>query len=327
MEHASPYVVDPIAPVTAFARWIGRVTTCWLPKHPATDFLEYWVYDFVKVATLLVITSFLLGVVRRVAGIRWLRRGIWRSDWKGIVMGAVLGVFTPVCSCSVTPLYASLLQAGASRQAAAAFLFAAPAVNEFAIVVMMVAVGWQGALLYLLLGLSAAVVTGRYATQLGLTPCERCNLQAMYSAGSDRRKSLYQHARDSLHEAIALLRRLSLPMVWGTALAAFLANYNLRPLEVMLGVGWEWWSPVVAALIGMPLDVNAAATLPLVLPLAEVGIPLGTLVALMMAVTLASLPEGMVLRSIVGWRGVARTALWYFSYCALIGVLINWSVV
>ncbi|MCX7972280.1 MAG: permease [bacterium] len=61
-----------------------------------------------------------------------------------------MGIFTPVCSCSVTPLYVSLINSGFSKKSAAAFLFAAPAVNEFAIVVMYLTLGFKGAaILYL----------------------------------------------------------------------------------------------------------------------------------------------------------------------------------
>lgn len=316
------YLIDPFAPITAFSKWVGRVLTQWLPEHPLTAFLEYWIYDFVKVVILLVLTTTLLSFVRRLVGVNWLRRSVGRSDWKGTAAGALLGVFTPVCSCSVTPLYASLLHAGASRQSAGAFLFAAPAVNEFAIVVVLIALGWQGALLYLILGLGAAMITGRYAHKFGLEPCDLCNAPLMHVFSEGRRPPL-RLLGESVREAWTLLRRLSVALLVGTALAAVLVNYNLRPVEVMLQVGHAWWSPVLAVLLGLPLDVNAAVALPILLPLAEAGLPLGTLIALMMATTLASFPEAAVLKSLIGWKGLAKLGAWYFTYCVSVGLVLN----
>jgi len=322
MNQLPPYLIDPFAPITAFSKWTGRVLTQWLPEHPFTAFLEYWIYDFVKVVLLLVLTTTVLGFVRRLVGVNWLRRSIGRSDWKGTVAGALLGVFTPVCSCSVTPLYAALLHAGASRQSAGAFLFAAPAVNEFAIVVVLIALGWQGALLYLALGLGAAMITGRYAHKFGLEPCEVCNTPLMQVFHDGRRAPL-RMLIESARESVGLLRRLLVALLVGTALAAILVNYNLRPVEVMLQIGHAWWSPIVGVLLGLPLDVNAAVALPILLPLAEAGLPIGTLIALMMATTLASFPEAAVLKSLIGWKGVAKLGAWYFSYCAGTGLVLN----
>lgn len=81
----------------------------------------------------------------------------------------------------------------------------------------------------------------------------------------------------------------------------------------MLQIGEAWWAPVVAVLLGLPLDVNAAAALPILLPLAQAGLPIGTLIALMMATTLASFPEAAVLKSLIGWQGVVKLGAWYFS--------------
>ncbi|MCS7273649.1 MAG: permease [Fimbriimonadales bacterium] len=323
MPRLPAYLVDPFAPITAFSKWVGRVLTQWLPEHPLTAFLEYWIYDFVKVALLLVLTSAVLGFARRMVGVRWLRRSIGRSDWKGTLAGALLGVFTPVCSCSVTPLYASLIHSGASRQSAGAFLFAAPAVNEFAIAVVLLALGWQGALLYLVLGLGAALLTGHYAHLFGLEPCGICSSSPVALFTSARPKAL-DALVESFHEAVRLLARLKVALLVGTALAAVLVQYNLRPVEVMLRIGDAWWSPVVGVLLGLPLDVNAAAALPILLPLAQAGLPIGTLIALMMATTLASFPEAAVLKSLIGWRGLLKLGAWYFTYCTAVGFILNW---
>jgi len=59
------------------------------------------------------------------------------------------------------------------------------------------------------------------------------------------------------------------------------------------------------------------------LPLVKIGLPLGTVISLMMATTVATVPEAVVLRRVVGWRGVWSVTGWFFLYTASIGLVIN----
>ena len=56
---------------------------------------------------------------------------------------------------------------------------------------------------------------------------------------------------------------------------------------------------VVAVLIGIPLYSNAAGVMPLVQSLYEAGLPMGTLLAFMMAVVALSLPEMILLKRVL----------------------------
>ncbi|MCS6923850.1 MAG: hypothetical protein NZM10_05670 [Fimbriimonadales bacterium] len=76
-------------------------------------------------------------------------------------------------------------------------------------------------------------------------------------------------------------------------------------------------------LLGLPLDMNAAVALPILLPLAEAGLPLGTLIAPIMTTTLASFPKAAVLKPLIGWKGLAKLGAWYFIYCTGVGLVLN----
>jgi len=56
---------------------------------------------------------------------------------------------------------------------------------------------------------------------------------------------------------------------------------------------------LVAVLIGIPLYSNAAGILPLVESLHDKGLPMGTLLAFLMAVVALSLPEMILLRRVL----------------------------
>lgn len=100
-------------------------------------------------------------------------------------------------------------------------------------------------------------------------------------------------------------------------------KFNLTPVELLKEYGHHPLAAILAAVIGLPLDVNAAAAGPILIPSAELGLPIGTLISPMMATTVASFPEAAVLRQLVGWRGVARLSCWYLVYTAGIGLSLN----
>src|SRR5690349_25112557 len=97
----------------------------------AATWFQSWLSELIEIAILLHAITFVLAWIRHRLGTGWLRRSLGRPDAVGLLTGAILGVFTPVCSCGVGAVYALLLQNGASPRAAAAFLFAAPAIHEF----------------------------------------------------------------------------------------------------------------------------------------------------------------------------------------------------
>jgi hypothetical protein len=58
----------------------------------------------------------------------------------------------------------------------------------------------------------------------------------------------------------------------------------------------------VAVLIGVPLYGNAAGTIPIVQALMGKGMPIGTVLAFMMAVTALSFPEAVILKNVLKVR-------------------------
>jgi len=199
-----------------------------LPDGLVKDFMGYWIYDLVKIVLLLLLTSFVLNLIRECIGVRRLKRSLGRDDWVGMCAGAALGVVTPVCSCSVAPLYASLLHGGAAHRSAACFLFAAPAVNEFAIVLVFFALGWQWAVVYTCLGLVEALFTGHFASNLGLEPC-LCYSPEHGDAFAIKARFGWSACRAAATDAIKLTNRLKWALVVGAGLAALLVNFNLTP--------------------------------------------------------------------------------------------------
>ncbi|MCS6773744.1 MAG: permease [Thermoflexales bacterium] len=326
IQQAIPVVEAPIA---TLAKQIGEGLTLWMPLElriatplgdvPLQQTLAYAIYEWIKLPAILYLTTFGMAALRLSISTDRLERTLGRGDAVGVLAGIVLGVFTPVCSCTVANLYAGLLAGGAHRRSAAAFLFASPAMNGFAVVFMLLAAGPLGLVLYMLSGAIAAFVLAYLSDHFGLKPRPGILMPACDSLPHPHFSNVLVRAQK---EAVVLTRRLLFAVLLSGALAAVLINFNLTLVTALQKAGHAWWGPIVATLLGLPLDINAASTAPILFALREV-VPLGTLISAMMATAVASIPEGSTLVRLVGARPTLALAGFYGTYVALVGLLVN----
>ena len=143
-----------------FAEWSVGLLPLERNSHLA-DAVAFFVYDTPKVLMLLTLVVFGMGVLRSFFSperTRALLAG--RREGVGNVAAAALGIVTPFCSCSAVPLFIGFVSAGVPLGVTFSFLIAAPMVNEVALGLLFVLLGWQVALAYLGFGLGIAIVAG-----------------------------------------------------------------------------------------------------------------------------------------------------------------------
>lgn len=318
------------APIAQAGKALGKALTDWMPAWIVpTPFgpldvkytASYTIYEWFKLPIILFLTTYGMALLRLRISTGWIERTIGRNDILGAVGGTLMGMVTPVCSCTVTNLYAGLVAGGASQRASLAFLFASPALNEFAIIFMFVIVGPTGALIYVLAGFAAALATAYLAPLLGLDPARfvQSSLPEHTSCGCIRESILIRAHR----EAWTLFKRLLYVVLFSGLLAGILVNFNLTLVEYLKQAGAVWWGPIAATLLGLPLDINAASTGPILAALHQI-VPVGTLIAAMMATTVSSIPEWAMLDRLIGRINAIKVVLWYAAYVILLGLLLNW---
>ena len=78
-----------------------------------------------------------------------------------------------------------------------------------------------------------------------------------------------------------------------------------------------------AVLVGIPLYSNAAGMIPIVEALLAKGLPVGTVLALMMSITAISLPEMMILRKVLKVPMLAFFAVYLAVAFIGVGYLFN----
>jgi uncharacterized membrane protein YraQ (UPF0718 family) len=308
--HPSFWLVTSMA-VTAWL--IG-----WFALAPAVDWLtgdalrldtatgagaaiEFFLFDLPKVLLLLVGVVTAVSFLRSFVSPDRVRRALaGRNQVVGATAAAGFGVITPFCSCSAVPLFIGFVEAGVPLGVTFAFLIASPMVNEVALVLLWGLFGPVIAIAYMAAGLIVAIAAGLVIGRLHLERFVEPYVYQIHSGqGIEIRPTMEQRMRDAWASTLALVRRIAPWVVIGIAIGALIHGYAPMDLVAQIGGPSNPLAVPLVVLLGVPLYSNAAGTIPIVEALLGKGLPLGTVLAFMMAVTALSLPELLILRRVM----------------------------
>jgi len=266
--------------------------------------VAFFLYDVPKVLLLLLgivtIVSFLRSFVPP-ERVRAVLAG--RGVVAGTVGAALFGIVTPFCSCSAVPLFIGFLQVGIPVGVTLAFLISSPLVNEVALVLLWGMFGPQVAIIYMVAGLSIAIVGGLL---LGRLPLERFLepwvLEVRGAGGgshlTETSTDTEQRLRDAWGSTRELVRKIWPWIVVGIGVGAFIHGYVPTDVIVDIGGADNPLAVPIVTLLAVPLYAGAAGVIPIVEALLDKGLPLGTVLAFMMATVAISLPEFVILRRV-----------------------------
>lgn len=287
-----------------FANWLVYGALGMTGGNRLASAIAFFVYEAPKVLMLLLVVVFGVGIVRSFFTPERTRRLLaGRRQTLGNVLGSLLGVVTPFCSCSAVPLFIGFVTTGVPLGVTFSFLIAAPMINEVALVLLLGLFGWKVAGLYLGMGLIIAMVAGWLIGKLRL---EGWVEAWVYSSAPAAAPGAHEE-RLRWTERVALGRdavRDIVGRVWPFVLAGIAVGAGIhgyvpeRLMASIMGKG-AWWSVPLAVLIGIPMYSNAAGIIPVVQALLEKGAALGTVLAFMMSVIGLSLPEVIILRKVL----------------------------
>lgn len=263
----------------------------------------FFAFEAPRMLMTLVVVIFVFGVIRSFfspAKVRSVLAG--KGEVWGSVMAAVLGVFTPFCSCSAIPLFIGFLESGVPLGVTFSFLIAAPMVNEIAVGMLLNMFGLKAAALYIGTGLLIAVVSGLVISRLKLERFIEDWVWEMESSGSGFSRtqlSLDERVLRGLQAVRGTLGRTWPFVIVGIAAGSVIHGYVPDAgLAAVMGKH-AWWSVPAAVAIGVPIYSSAAGIMPVVQALMEKGAAVGTVFAFMMAVTGLSLPEMIIVRRVL----------------------------
>ncbi len=287
--------------------------------------LNFFIYDTIKIFFLLSVIIFIVAVIRSYFPPEKTRRILSRRRvYVGNALAASLGIVTPFCSCSAVPLFIGFVESGVPLGVTFSFLVSSPMINEVALVLLLGLFGWKIALTYVGTGLVIAIISG---IVIGKLKMEKYVQDYVYQMKVGNAKIPNQSFREKIKYARdytgELLKKIWPYILVGVGVGGFIHGYVPSEFLVKYAGPGNPLAVPVAVLIGVPLYSNAAGTIPIVQALMGKGMPIGTVLAFMMAVTALSFPEAVILKNVLKMR----LLLIFFGIVALaiigVGYLFN----
>jgi uncharacterized membrane protein YraQ (UPF0718 family) len=312
--------------IKIFADWLTYSAFNMAAGTHLADAVNFFVYDTIKIILMLTVIIYIVSIIRSFFPPEKVKNVLaGKTEFTGNILASLLGIVTPFCSCSAVPVFIGFLEAGVPLGVTLSFLIASPMINEVALVLLWGLFGAKIALIYIGTGMVVAITAGFI---LGKIPAvEKMVEDYVWEirmgevilpelTWKDRFEQASDHTKD-------ILKRVILYVILGIGVGAvihgyapidFVAKYAGRdnPLAVPLAV-----------LIAIPLYSNAAGTIPIVQALMGKGMPLGTVLAFMMAVTAISFPEMVILRKVLKVKLLVIFAAIMTVAIIMVGYLFN----
>ncbi len=292
------------------ADWLTYTVIGLAPGSHLGEAVAFFFYDVPKILLLLGGMIFVVSTARTFFSVERTRQLLGgRRQGVGNVLAALMGVVTPFCSCSAVPLFIGFVESGIPLGVTFSFLIATPMVNEIALVMLFGMFGWQIAALYMVTGLTVAIVAGMI---IGRIPQVEKGVEDFVwqikvgqQGESGTTLSWMERFTGAWQSTREIVGKVWLFVVIGIAVGAGIHGYV--PEDALVGILGKdaWWSVPAGVAIGVPMYANAAGVIPIVHALMEKGAALGTVLAFMMSVVALSLPEMIILRRVLKPRLIA----------------------
>lgn len=290
------------------------------------DALHFFIYDTAKIWFLLLTIIFAVSFLRTWVNTEYVRAHLQgKSSLYGHVGASLFGIITPFCSCSAIPLFLGFIQARIPIGVTFSYLISAPMNNEIAIAMLFGIFGWKVTSIYILFGLSVAILGGWLIGKMGMEKEILLDVKPMEGelSASLVKLTFAQRAKEAWSYTADIFKKIYIYVMIGVGVGAWIHGYI--PTDFIASYTGEGnpFAVIIAVLMGIPMYSNAAGVMPLVEVLTSKGMLLGTALSFMMAVTALSLPEALILKKIISFKLIALFFGIVGSGIILIGYLFN----
>ena len=311
--------------LTLVADWFTYVLLRMPQGTVLSSAVQFFVYDIIKIYLLLAGVIFAVGLLQtwlppeRIKGI--LAR---HSRLMSHVLASLMGAVAPFCSCSAVPMFIGFVESGVPLGVTMTFLIASPMITPSGVALLWGLFGARTAVLYVAFGLVVSIVSGLIIGHLHLEHwVEDYVYQTKVGEHSAATLSLQERLRAGWSYVREIFRRVAPWVAAGVAIGAFIHGYAPADLLVRYAGRVNPLAVLVAVLVGIPLYSNAEGVIPIVQALWAKGLPLGTALAFMMAVTGLSLPESLILRRVLKPKLLATFIAIVGAGIIVVGYLFN----
>lgn len=321
--------MDILYPVTIFSDWFSYSLIGLKRASIFGEAINFFIYDSVKIAILLLVIIFAVSFVRSYLPPEKIKKILTnRFKIAGNVLAALIGIITPFCSCSAVPLFIGLIESGVPLGVTFSYLVSAPMVNEVAAVLLLGLFGWKVTIIYIFSGVIIAILTGVVLGKMKLESWVEDYVWKIRAGQTltEEKKGLRARIKEAWQYTADLFKKIYPYVLIGVGVGAFIHGYAPENFLANLAGKGNIFAVPIAVLIGVPLYSNAAGTIPIVRSLIEKGLPLGTALSFMMAVTALSLPEMIILRKVLKPKLLTVYVAILTIGIIFTGYLFNWII-
>lgn len=263
--------------------------------------IHFFIYDTIKIFILLSLLIFIISYIQsyfppeRTKKILGNIKGV-----KGNILGALLGTITPFCSCSSIPIFIGFTSAGLPLGITFSFLISSPLVDIGSLLILMSFFGAKIAIGYVVVGLILAVVGGTIIDKLGLEDEIQEYVREIENFDGEiiemTREERISYSKDQVKD---IFRKVWLYVLIGVGIGAAIHNWIPQSVVEKVVGSDNPFAVILATAIGIPMYADIFGTIPIAEALLIKGVPVGTILSFMMAVTALSLPSMIMLSKVV----------------------------
>jgi uncharacterized membrane protein YraQ (UPF0718 family) len=277
------------------------------------------------------------------------------------LLAVCLGAITPFCSCSSIPLFIGFIEAGIPFGIVMAFLITSPMINEVAVPILGMSVGWDITIAYVFTGMLVGILGGLFLEKIGMAKYVE---EHVYKKGKKESTSCGCSAKskettccsEKVEEKSTCCSKDEKPktsccskkQTERSKAFKFAYDYTKDTMlkitpYILIGIGIGAWihgyvpqeffvehvgkdnlfAVPLAVLFGIPLYTDAVGVIPVAEVLLAKAVPVGTVMAMMMSVVALSLPELIILRRVLKLRLILTFVLTMFVAFNIVGYAFN----
>lgn len=263
--------------------------------------IHFFIYDVIKIFILLSVMIFIISYIQSYFPpdrTRKLLGGI--KGIKGNILGAVMGILTPFCSCSSIPIFIGFVSAGLPLGATFSFLISSPMIDLGALMLLMSTFGGKVGLVYVLSGVTVAIIGGIIIQKANMEGYVESYVWVVESADTETEQLDYKDRIDfAKGEVKSIFFKVWPYILIGVAIGAGIHNWIPQSIiEKILGRS-NPLSVLIATFIGVPIYADIFGTIPIAEALVAKGVGIGTVISFMMGVTTMSIPSMVMLSKVI----------------------------
>jgi uncharacterized membrane protein YraQ (UPF0718 family) len=295
-----------------------------------TKTIEFFLFITAELTVLFLAISTLVSLALMYIPQDKLRSWLSKRGILGNFLAAIVGSLTPFCACSTIPMTLGLLKAGAPFGPIMTFVISSPLLNPIIIAMIGALMGLKACILYFSITFLGSVVFGLILEKAGgaawvknvqlKQSCCSTDTQAEPLAFSGKLKHSFGSAWKDFRGVLPYL-------LIGVAIGAGIYGYMPQEFVIALAGPNNPFAIPVAAVIGIPLYIRAETAIPIGLALAEKGMSMGAVIALIIGGAGMAIPEMSMLAGIFQKRLVAAIVSVIFATAVIGGFAFNLMLV